>query len=148
VQWIAIGVFAEAQPLVAAVTDLISVGVSLADLCLAGVSASMQRLAATAEVQRLDRLGVLLQNAVEVRLPGSDGAILAAPSCVGSPSSLLSSAMAERLRGPIIDGCILLGVSAASATDAARAGRVLLRYSSRHVHVLQCPPETLQAKSP
>ena len=43
-QWIAIGVFAEVDPLVAAVTELTSAGVALADLCLAGAHASMQQL--------------------------------------------------------------------------------------------------------
>jgi hypothetical protein len=146
VQWIAIGAFAEVDPLIAAVTELTSCGVTLPDLCLAGAPASMQRLAAVPEVRRVDRLAALLNSAVEARLPGSEDAILAAPSCVGNPGSFLSPGMAERLRGPIVDGCILLGASAASAADAARAGRVLLRHSSRHVHVFQCPLEAFKGK--
>lgn len=140
-QWIAIGVFAEVDPLVSAATELTSAGAALADLCLAGAHASMQRIASAPEVRRVDGLAALLNSAVEVALPGSEGAILAVPSCIGAPSSLLSPMMAERLRRPIAEGCILLGVSAAGATEAACIGRVLLRHSSRHVHVLQCPPQ-------
>jgi hypothetical protein len=139
--WIAVGAFAEADPLVAAATELTSVGAALADLCLAGAHASMQRVAAAPEIRRVDGLAALLNSAVEVTMPGFERAILAVPSCIGNPSSLLTPAMAERLRRPIVEGCILLGVSAASATEAAQAGRVLLRHSSRHVHVLQCPPQ-------
>jgi hypothetical protein len=146
-EWIAIGVFPEAAPLVAAVTELTSASVSLAELCLAGAPASMQRLAAAPEVRRVDRLAALLDSAVEVRLPGAESAILAAPSCIGNPRSLVSPAMAERLRGSMVDECILLGACAASAADAAQVARVLLRHSSRHVHVLQCTPGTLRGKS-
>jgi hypothetical protein len=138
-EWISIGVFAEVAPLVAAVRELASAGVSLADLCLAGVPASLQRLAAAPEVRRFGRLAALAHSAVEIRLPGSNAAILAAPSCVGNPGSFLSTGMTEKLRGPINDGCVLLGVPAASAAEAARVARVLLRHSSHHVHVLQCP---------
>jgi hypothetical protein len=141
-QWIAIGVLAEVDPVVAAVTELTSVGAALADLCLAGAHASMQRVAAAPEIRRVDGLAALLNSAVEVTLPGFECAIVAVPSCIGNPSSLLSPAMAERLRRPIVEGCILLGVSAAGAAEAARIGRVLLRHSSRHVHVLQCPPQS------
>jgi hypothetical protein len=140
-QWIAIGVFAGVDPLIAAVTELTRAGVTLADLCLAGAPASMQRLAAAPQVRRVGRLAALLSSAVEMKLPGFEGAILAASSCTGNPSSLLSPAMAERLRGPIVDACILLGAPAASAADAAGVARVLLRHSSRHVHVLQCQPQ-------
>jgi hypothetical protein len=140
-QWIAIGVFAEVDPLVAAATELTSAGAALADLCLAAAHASMQRLAAAPEVRRVDGLAALLNSTVEVTLPGSERAILAAPTCIGNPGSLLSPAMAERLRRPIAEGCILLGVSAAGAAEAARVGRVLLRHSSHHVHVLQRPPQ-------
>jgi|SoiMethySBSTD1v2_1073268.scaffolds.fasta_scaffold4757683_1 hypothetical protein len=45
IEWIAIGVFAEVAPLVAAVRELASAGVSLADACLAGTPASMRRIA-------------------------------------------------------------------------------------------------------
>jgi hypothetical protein len=140
-QWIAIGVLAEVDPVVAAVTELASVGAALSDLCLAGAHASMQRVAAAPEVRRVDGLAALLNSAVEVTLPGFERAILSVPSCIGNPSSLLTPAMAEKLRRPIVEGCILLGVSATSAAEAARVARVLLRHSSRHVHVLQCPPQ-------
>jgi hypothetical protein len=146
-QWIAVGAFAEVDPLVAAATELTSVGAALADLCLAGAHASMQRVAATPEVWRVDGLAALLNSAVEVTLPGLERAILSVPGCIGNPSSLLTPAMAERLRRPIVEGCILLGVSAASATEAARIGRVLLRHSSHHVHVLQRPPPQLGPSS-
>jgi hypothetical protein len=139
IEWIAVGVFAEAEPLVAAVTELTSAGVSLADLCLAGTPASMRSVAAAPEVRSLDRLTALLQSAAEMKLPGSELTILAVPTCVGNPSSVVSAETAERLRRPIADGCILLGVPAASAGEAARVGRILLRHSSHHVHVLQCP---------
>lgn len=139
VEWIAVGVFAEVEPLVAAVTELTSAGVSLADLCLAGMPASMRRVAAAPGVRSLDRLTALLQSAAEMNLPGSELTILAVPTCVGNPSSVVSAETAERLRGPIADGCILLGAPAASGSEAARVGRILLRHSSHHVHVLQCP---------
>jgi hypothetical protein len=143
-EWIAIGVFAEALPLVTAVRELTSAGVSLTDLCLAGPAEGMRRLAAAREVRRLDRLAALLRSAVEMRLPGSGEELLAAPTCVGNPILTVSPAIADRLRGSIIDGCILVGVHAATAVDATRAARVLLRYSSRHVHVLRLPPEAHQ----
>jgi hypothetical protein len=138
-EWITIGAFAEAEPLVAAVTELTSAGVSWADLCLAGAPVSVERVASAPEVGSRDLLRALLKSAVEARWPGSEVvAVLAAPSCLGNPGSFVSAEMAERLRGPIMDGCILLGVPSANATDAARIGRILLRHSSRHVHVLQC----------
>jgi hypothetical protein len=140
-EWIAIGVFAEVAPFVTAVRELTSAGVSLADLCLAGAPEGMRRLAAAQEVRRLDRLAALLRSAVEMRLSGWEEAILAAPTCVGNPILALSPTIADRLRGSIIDGCVLVGVHAATSVDAARAARVLLRYSSRHVHVLRIPPE-------
>jgi hypothetical protein len=139
IEWVAIGVFAEVAPLVAAVRELTSAGVSLADLCLAGAPATMQRVGAAPEVRRFGRMAALVHNAVEMRLPGSEAAILAAPSCIGNPGSFLSTEMVEKLRGPIIDGCILLGAPAASAAGTGRVARVLLRHSSRHVHVLQRP---------
>lgn len=140
-QWIAIGVFAEVDSLIAAATQLTSAGAALADLCLAGAHASVQRLATAPEVRRVDGLAALLKSAVEVTLPGFERAILATPTCIGNPDSLLSPVMAERLRTPIAEGCILLGVSAAGAIEAARIGRILLRHSSHHVHVLQGPPQ-------
>jgi hypothetical protein len=146
-EWIAIGMFPEVAPLVAAATELASVEVSVADLCLAAAPASMLRLAAAPEVRSFGRLAALLHSAVEMRLPGSEGAILAVPSCVGNPGSLLSPAMAEKLRAPIADGCIVLGAPAASAAGAAQVARILLRHSSRHVHVLQCPLEASKGKS-
>jgi hypothetical protein len=139
VEWIAVGAFAEVGPLVAALTELTSAGISLADLCLAGMPASMRRVAAASEVRSLDRLAALLQSAAEMKLPGSELALLAAPTCIGAASSVLSAEAAERLRAPIMDGCILLGVPAASASDATRIGRVLIRHSSHRVHIFQCP---------
>jgi hypothetical protein len=139
IEWIAIGVFAELAPLVAAVRELASAGVSLADACLAGAPASMRRIAAAPEVRRFGRLAAFVHGAVEIRLPGSDVAIVAAASCIGNPGSFLSTEMVEKLRGPIVDGCILLGAPAASAAGVGRVARVLLRHSSRHVHVLQRP---------
>jgi hypothetical protein len=137
-EWIAVGAFAEAEPLVAAVTELTSAGVSLADVCLAGTPQSMRRVAEAPEVRSLDRLSALMQSAAEITLPGSELTILAVPTCVGNPSSVVSSETAKRLHEPIVDGCILLAASAASAGVAARVGRILLRHSSHHVHVLQC----------
>lgn len=137
-QWIAIGAFAEATPLVAAVTDLASVGVPLAGPCVMGTLTSMKRAAAAPEVRSYPPLAALMRRVVEVRLPGSEATILAAPS---NPVSLLSPVIADGLRAPILDGHILLAVPAATAGDAARVGRILLRYSSRHVHVHRCPHE-------
>jgi hypothetical protein len=138
-EWISIGAFAKAEPLVVAVTELTSAGVSWADLCLAGAPSSIERVAAAPEVESLDPLRALLKSVVKARWPGPEiVAVLAVPGCVGNRCSFVSAEMAERLRGPIIDGCILLGVPSANATDAASIGRILLRHSSRHVHVLQC----------
>lgn len=138
-EWITIGALARAEPLVAAVTELTSTGVPWADLCLAGAPSSIERVAAAPEVASLDPLRALLKSVVEARWRGSEAvAVLAVPSCIGNPSSLVSAEMADRLRGPIMDGCILLGVPSANATEAARIGRILLCHSSRHVHVLQC----------
>ena len=143
-EWIAVGAFAEVEPLVAAVTELTSFGLSLTDLCLAGAPQSMRRVAAAPEVRSIDRLTALLQSAAEMKLPGSELAILAVPTCVGNASSVVSAETAQRLRGPITDGCILLGVPTANAGDAAQVGRILLRHSSQHVHVLQCPPQATE----
>jgi hypothetical protein len=147
-QWIAIGVFTDVAPLVAAGTELTSAGLTLADLCLAAAPASIQRLAAAPEVRSVDCLAALVNSVVEVRLPGSEAAIAAAPSCFGNPGSLFSSALAEGLRGPIIDGCILLGAIVAGAADASRVGRILLGHSSRRVHLLQCPCSAREATAP
>jgi hypothetical protein len=98
-EWIAVGAFADAAPLAAAATELISVGVPPSDLCLAGLPVSMQRVATAAEVCSVDRLAHLLKGAVEVRLAGSEDAILAVPSCLGNPSSFFSPAIADRLEG-------------------------------------------------
>lgn len=146
-EWIAVGTFADAAPLAAAATELILVGVPPSDLCLAGLPVSMQRVATAAEVRSVDRVAHLLKGAVEVRLAGSEDAILAVPSCLGNPSSFFSPAIADRLRGPISEGCILLGARAPSAADAATAARVLLRHSLHHVHMLQCPPRASGEKS-
>lgn len=137
--WIAIGVFAEGTSVIAALKELTSIGVSLPDLCLAGMPTSMHRLASVPDGQHPDSLRALLRSAAETRLPGCDVAILASPTCSGSANALLSAAMAgDKLRGHIGDGCIVLGVST-SRTEAAEVGRILLRYSSHHVHMLQGP---------
>jgi hypothetical protein len=47
--------------------------------------------------------------------------------------------MVQRLCMHITDGCVLLGATALSAGDAARNCRILLRYSSQHVHMIQLP---------
>jgi hypothetical protein len=144
--WIAIGAFAEAEPLVAAIGRLESHGVPLPDLCLVATPSSMARVAAAPELEGHEQLAALIHSAVELEASGSGGQIVASRSCVGTASSLLTTELADRLHGLIVDGLVLLGVPAASAGDAARAGQILLRNSSRHVHVLQCPPKASESK--
>jgi hypothetical protein len=141
-EWIAIGVFAEVGPLIAAITELVSLRVPWADLCLAGAPASMGRLAAAPHVRDIDGLTALLHGLVEATLPTFEPTVLAVAGCPGNVGSLVSADMAERLRGPIINGCILLGASAAGGPEAARIARALLRHSSHYVHVFQGPPKT------
>jgi hypothetical protein len=141
-EWVAIGVFAEVGSLIAAMAELISLRVPWSDLCLAGAPASMRRLATAPDVRNIDGLTALLHGLVEATLPAFDPTILAVTGCAGNVGLLVPADMAERLRGPIIDGCILLGASAAGGSEAASIGRALLRHSSHYVHVFQGPPRT------
>jgi hypothetical protein len=133
--WIAFGVFASGPSLAAAVTELISGGVPAAAICLAATPATIERVAAVPKVRNLGPLRALLDSAAEAKLPSCHVPIFVAPACTGK--SFLSPDMAQRLCTHIADGCILLGATAESAGDAARTCRILLRYSSQHVHMIQ-----------
>lgn len=132
------GLFAEPSSLLAALKALVAIGIDLPNICLAGMAASIHGLTEHLNGSDPGPLRALLRGMIETRLPGDDLPILASSSCVAEADPVLSLEKQGKVRAQIVNGAIMLAVSARNIADLIEVGRVLLRHSSHHVHTFEC----------